>query len=72
MMYHIPCVSCTDTCPILLDTYQESIRRLNVTFFKNNSPILFRYIWDTSNWRWKTNLCELPDVSIIFGIYVID
>jgi len=72
MTYCIPCVSCTDTGLILPDTYQESIRRLNFIFFKNNYPILFRYIWDTSDRRWKTDMCRLPDVSIIFGIYVID
>jgi hypothetical protein len=39
MTYRIPCVSCTDTCLILPDTYQESIRRLNFIF----SKIIIRY-----------------------------
>jgi hypothetical protein len=68
----IPCVYCIDTCPILPDTYQESIRRLNFIFLKT----IIRYFSDTFGIRaiggGKTDMCGLLDLSIIFGIYVID
>jgi len=39
--FRIPCVSCTNTCLILSDTYQKSIGSLNFNFFKNIFPIPF-------------------------------
>ena len=39
----ISCVSCTDTCLILSDTYWKSIRSLNFIFFK----IIIWYFFDT-------------------------
>jgi hypothetical protein len=50
-----------------------SAEYMKINFFvKNNYPILFRYVLDTRDRWWKTDMCRLPDVSIIFGIYVIE
>ena len=59
----------------MLDLFQYvsgDYPKIKFIFFKNKYPKPFRYIYDTSNRRWKTDMCGLPDASAIFDIYVID